>query len=125
MTPNSYYIKISGKANIPEELELGGGYKVVLDGEIINKTEANNQDQTYDTIYLFKPALCEIQDKYGKIVKAKDMRSRSSQVRRALYRAWEADPGALDSEQEYDILMAYILKHIYELREEAKNEKKD
>lgn len=122
--PNSYFIKLTGKANIPEPLELGAGYKVLLDGEVVKEEKNNNQNGTHDLVYKFLPALCEIEKEYGKVIKAKDMRSRSSQLRRALYRHWEADPhGGLDSDESYDRVMKYILLNLGEIYESSKNYK--
>lgn len=120
MNPNAYFIRLSGKANIPKELELGHGYKVLLDGEVVSATDHNNQDGTYDVIYSFKPALCEIQTDHGEVIKAKDMRSRSTQLRFLFKRYWEADPSSLDADDAYDRFMVYVMKNIPELYEASK-----
>lgn len=121
MEENSYYISLRGKANIPEKLELGSGYKVSLDGEVISVTEHNNQNGSKDLVFAFKPALCEIVDDRGKVIKARDLRSRSQQLRRMLKSAWESDATAdPDHEKSYDHVMKYILSKAYDLYEEAK-----
>lgn len=123
MEPNSYFVKISGKANIPEPLELGNGYKIVLEGEITASSDFSLQNGTFDRTFTYKPALATIEDDKGRVIKAKDLRSRSSQIRRMLYRAWEVDPGETDHEEDYDRTMKYILAHIYDIREESKKAK--
>lgn len=123
MEPNSYFIKVGGKANIPEPLTLGEGYKVVLDGEVVSESKHNTEHNgEFDVVYSFKPALCEVQDNYGKIIKAKDVRSRSAQLRRRLYRTWEADSGDIDSEEAYERTMKYILNNAEEIYEKAKHQ---
>lgn len=121
METNSHHIRLQGKAEIPEPLELGSGYKVLLEGEVVSVSEYNNQNGTKDIAYSFKPALAQIEDDKGKVIKARDMRSRSQQLRRMLRSAWEADPSApTDHEKSYDDVMKYILAHAYEIYEEAK-----
>lgn len=124
MEINSHFIRFTGKANIPEPLELGHGYKVHIDGSIEKISDHNNNDGTYDRSYTFVPVLCEIEDDLGNIVKAKDTRSHSSQVRRMLYLGWLEDTDnkkgvALSADEEYDIVMKYIKARIYKLREQA------
>lgn len=121
METNSNYIRLQGKAEIPEPLELGEGYKVILEGEIVAVSEFNNQNGSKDVAYSFRPSTAIIEAKYGKVIKARDLRSRSQQLRRMLKAAWEADPSApTDHEKSYDDVMKYILAHAYEIYEEAK-----
>lgn len=120
MNPNSFFIKFSGKANIPKPLELGNGYKVEIEGSIENQTDHNNNDGTFDRDFKFVPVLCTIITDEGKKIKAKDTRSRSSQLRRTLYRLWETDPkNPLEHEQHYDRFMAWLMGNkLYELHDE-------
>lgn len=121
MEINAHNIKLTGKANIPKELEMGCSYKVLLDGEITSITEKNNQNGTKDRYYKFEPILASIEAENGEVIKAKDVRSRSRQLRNTLYREWEADPTALDFDAEYDLVMRYFLLRASELRAEALN----
>lgn len=123
MEINSHYIKVAGKAEIPEPLVLGEGYKVTLDGEVISTAEHNNQDGTKDLSYSFKPATCTIENKYGAILKAKDPRKWSEQLRRGIWKAWQADESDLDEDKAYERTMRFFLTNIYEFYEEAKKNK--
>lgn len=120
MDTNSRYIKVSGKAEIPEDLVLGEGYKITLDGEITDVNHRNNQDGTQDVAFLFKPATCTIENKYGSILKAKDPRKMSEQLRRAIWKAWQADESDLDEDKAYERTMLFFMKNIYAFYEEAK-----
>lgn len=123
MNPSSYFIKLTGKANIPEPLELGSGYKVEVEGSIESQSDHNNNDGTFDRDFKLVPVFCTIIDSSGKKIKAKDTRSRSSQLRRTLYRLWETDPNnSLGHEEHYDKFMAWLMGNkLYELHEEFLN----
>lgn len=120
MEPNSFFVKISGKANIDKPLELGSGYKIVLDGEVVSSTNSNNQNGTYDVSFMFKPALASIENEYGEIQKSKDMRSYSTILRRAIYKMYESDAGETDDEAVYERTMQYILGNLGWIYEKAK-----
>jgi hypothetical protein len=125
MEINSHHIALRGKAELPEPLALGEGYTVILEGEVTSVSEHNNQNGTKDVSYSFKPALATIEDRKGKVIKARDMRSRSQQLRRMLKAAWESDPdGGLDHEASYDDTMKFIISLAYDLYEKAKQAKK-
>ena len=123
LEPNSYFLKISGKANIPEPLKLGDGYKLTLDGEIVSATDSNNQDGTFDRAFLFKPILCEVHDNYGNIQKAKDMRSWSQILKRAVWKTWQVDEGDINEDEAYERTMKYILANLGDIYEAAKKNK--
>lgn len=120
MNPNSYFVKPTGKVNIPKPLELGGGYKLVLDGEVISATDYNLQDGTFDRTFMFRPALCEIHDEHGQVIRAKDTRSRSQQIKRILYKLWLECGDERTADEAYEDTMKLIISKIGELYEEAK-----
>lgn len=122
METNSRYIKVSGKAEVPEDLILGEGYKITLDGEITSVSHHNNQNGTQDVSFLFKPATCTIESKYGQILKAKDPRKWSEQLRRGIWKAWQADETDLDEDKAYERTMRFFLTNIYAFYEEAKTQ---
>lgn len=120
MQPNSYFIKISGKANIPEPLELGNGYKVALEGEITASSDFNLQDGTFDRTYTYRPALATVEDDKGHVVKAKDIRSNSTKLKRLAYHYWEADKDSnLSVDEDYDLVMKQVFYEFEEIRQRA------
>ena len=124
MEINSYWLKMTGRCNIPKELQIDGGYKITAEGSIPSSTDVSNENGTFDRIYKFVPILVEIMTDKGEVIKAKDTRSRSAQIRRLLYRMWTEDTTTtLDHEEDYDHVMRYILTNIYHIREKANQEK--
>lgn len=121
MEPNSYFVKISGKANIPEPLELGNGYKIVLEGEITASSDFSLQNGTFDRTFTYRPALATVEDDKGRVIKAKDLRSWSSKLRRTLYHVWEGENDeTITHEEHYERFMKYLFSKVYDLAEEAK-----
>lgn len=116
MNTNSFFIKFTGKANIPDPLELDAGYTVTITGEVPSSTDISNQDGTKDVIYKFVPILAEITDAKGKVVKVKDTRKMSEKFRRVLHFLWENDTaGEQTPEQAYERTMNYCITHAQEL----------
>src|SRR3990167_10420088 len=85
---NSRFIKLSGKAEIPESLELEHNYKITIDATVTSISEMGNNNGTKDISYKVEPILCEILKDNGEVVKAKDTRSESSKTRRVIYAIW-------------------------------------
>lgn len=120
MIINSYFIQLTGKANIPEPLELGSGYHVSIEGEITKVSDTNNHDGSADRVFKLEPIKCEILDERGKVITAKDTRSMSKKFRAVHYKLWEAnDRDVPDQEQAYDRTMRYILNNAAEIYEKA------
>lgn len=53
-------IKISGKAFIETQFELGDTLMVLMDGDIVKKDITDNQDGTVNVCYTFKPTMTEV-----------------------------------------------------------------
>ena len=109
---NEYILKLTGKATLPEALELGNSYKITIDGEITTATDSNNQDGTLNRIYRFEPILCEVLKDNGSTIKAKDIRKRSQQLRNGLWKKWKNENVEIDFETYYDRKMLSIIQEI-------------
>ena len=77
MTINSHILKLTGKAELPKELELGFNYKVTIDGSVTETTTVDNENGTVDVIYKFLPVLVETLTPKGERLKLKDVRKES------------------------------------------------
>jgi len=77
MIINSHSIKLTGKAELSEPLEIDKNYKVILQGSIISSADHSNQNGTADRTYILKPVLVELIDEIGVTIKVKDMRKMS------------------------------------------------
>lgn len=116
---NEYYIKLTGKACIPEPLENGKGYRVSIEGEVTADGTTNNHNGTFNRWFKFEPILVSILKDHGEIITAKDTRSQSSKVRRNIYKWWETSASNLDSEEFYNKVTNQILLELPEIIDRA------
>lgn len=65
LTLNEKSIRMSGLVNIPvdSKLILGDNIKIMISGSIINVKDKDNQDGTYDRVFVIKASDIEIQQK--------------------------------------------------------------
>ena len=118
MEINEYIISIGGKASTLEALELGGDYRVTIDGTIISQTDVDNDNGTKNVVSKLKPRLVDSIEHKGKKLKIKD-KSSSSKKTHGRHHFWEAEHPQenipYDEAQElfrkhYDAIMAYVIK---------------
>jgi hypothetical protein len=118
-TINSHILKLSGKAELPSEIEAGSNYHVSCEGAI-NKVELQDQeDGTWDKIYTFKPVKIDLLDKMGKSLKLKDPRSNSVRIRGALYREFMFLNEQMNYEDFYAVCTQVIIKNAVNIADEA------
>lgn len=123
MTEN-YYVKISGKANIPEALAIGHNYRLTADCSITSEQRIDNNDGTFDVVFKVEPVTVEIGRDNGTTVKAKDPRKNSQKVRNTLYREWSMANIPIDFEVFYDVCTRIILRDATSIAIEAIKELK-
>lgn len=109
-------IKLSGKAWIPEAVEIAHNYEVKCSGGITSKTESDNDDGSRTIYYKFEPVMIEILTNKGQRLHAADTRSRSVQLRSSLYRNWREANIEQPFEDWYDKQMVDIIKAVIEVR---------
>jgi hypothetical protein len=102
METNSYFIKLSGKANIPSELIIGENYKIEADCSITEDRRNDNHDGTFDITYKAEPMTVEIKTSNGKTIKARDPRKNSQKIRNFLWKVWSQNGYVEDFESVYD-----------------------
>ena len=118
-TINSYILKLSGKAELPHEIEAGNNYHVSCEGGI-NKVELHdNEDGTWDKVYTFRPVKVDVLDKMGKSLKLKDPRSNSVRIRGALYREFMFLNEQMNFEDFYAACTRVIIKNAVNVADEA------
>jgi hypothetical protein len=106
---NEHILKLSGRANIPQGLFIGKAYKISIDGEVTSTTDSNNQDGTCNRVYKYEPITVEIKNEYGDTIKTKDVRKRSVQVRKTLWKFWMTSGTDMDFETFYDECMKRVI----------------
>lgn len=108
-TINEHIIKFTGKATALNALELGHNYKILVDGEITTLTRSNNQNGTIDVIYRFEPIIATIEKDNGEVIKTKDTRSKSEQLRKVVWKLWTLTSTSMDKETYYEKFMNLVI----------------
>jgi hypothetical protein len=106
---DSYIIKLSGKAELPQPLELSHNFRVLLEGSIDGKGEDDNGDGTRTHYYRFKPVKVEAITELGERIVAQDTRSRSVQLRALLFKRWREENSPERFEDYYDRRMVQLM----------------
>ena|SRR3990167_4339886 len=118
MNINSYSIRLSGRAEIPEDLDEAKNYKMIIEGSIPKTEFHDNQDGTHDKILTLKAIKVEVVDDIGKSIKAKDTRGKSQLFRARLWKEWsKLDDTKLDFNDWYDAMMINLIQVVDELVE--------
>lgn len=106
---NSHYLKLLGKAELPQAIEIGHNFKVLLEGSITAVTKTDNDDGSHTYSYKFNPVLVETINDKGERIRAKDTRSRSQQLRSLLFKRWRSEDSSEEFETWYDKEMTRII----------------
>lgn len=115
MMTNSHILKLTGKSELPEAVEIGHNYHVELDGSITAIAEHDNNDGTADKIYTFKPIKLEVLTPKGKTLVLKDTRSNSQLLRGMLHGKWKNAASNIDFEEAYSKFSFGVMSDMDEL----------
>ena len=103
-TIDDHFLKLTGKANIPEGLEINNNFKVLISGSITEKKERDRDDGGRIFTYLFEPVLVECIDSLGKTLKAKDVRRVSQRLRGRAFQYWKEN----DITEDFELWYSHI-----------------
>ena len=124
MNINSHYLKLSGKVEVPDSLELGHAYKVTVDGEVDSVTDHNNHDGSFDRSYKLLPLALEVLDDHGETISRKDVRSKSQLVPSRFWSIWHKQVDETrDDKEVYNDCMDWVVRHADEVYDREKEEK--
>jgi len=112
MQINSHILKISGNAELPNELILGNNYETTLQGTVVKSQDSDNHDGTFDRLYTIKPIMVELIDDKGESIKAKDTRSESQLFRGLLKKIWIDKNIDMEFETFYSLVYKRLPKYI-------------
>ena len=118
MENETYYIKIKGKANIPNRLDIGHNYRLTADCSVTSDTVSDNDDGTLNRTATLEVITAEIQKDNGETVKAKDPRKNSVKFRKSAYMV--ALNHQIDDEKFYDWATIKCIGLLDSLAEEYK-----
>jgi len=85
---DNYVLKLTGKAEIPQKLEIGDKVEVKIEGTIDAITESDNQDGSFTYYFKFVPVIVHLLNQEGKVIYTKDIRRWSQKLRRVLLEEW-------------------------------------
>ena len=116
----TYYVKINGKANIPERLAIGHNYKLTADCSITSETRTDNENGEFDVTFKVEPITVLIESDNGQVVKAKDPRKNSTKIRNLLYFKWKEINEAIEFDDYYTKFTNTVLVNMDALIEKMK-----
>jgi hypothetical protein len=85
---DTYFIKLTGKAEVPNKFETGDKVGIAIEGSITAVTESDNHDGTFTYYAKFTPMIVKMVNNKGKVLSIRDVRGLSSRQRSAYYRLW-------------------------------------
>lgn len=119
---NDYLIKLSGKAEIPEALEIGNNYEINAKGTITNINEQDKDDGSRVYSYKFEPVIIEIINETGKSLKAKDTRTDSKLWHSQMYVKWKESQTNMTDDEFYHFINAWLRRNADDVVERALKE---
>lgn len=120
---NARWIKLTGKANIPEELQIGKSYSIANNVEITQEQKINNQDGTFDVVYKAEVLTTEILKDNGQTIKAKDTRQNSVKIRKVLFAIWSSKETSVPFDVLYDKFTGLMIHNAETFIDKILNEK--
>lgn len=114
---DDYILKLTGKAELPEPLEIGNNFKVVIQRAITEKKERDNEKGGRIYTWTFEPVLIETIDHIGKTLKAKDVRRVSQRLRARSFVYWKENNIQEDFELWYSQIGEKMIFFFEELTE--------
>ncbi len=119
MKEEIYYLKLTGKVNIPKKLEISHNYAVLLQGSVTDTKTSDNENGSFDVTSTFRPVTCDIKTDLGEMIKAKDPRGWSAKIRARVYKTWEANSDPRSAEEAYESFMKQVNFELEELYEKS------
>lgn len=98
----TFYVKLSGKCNIPQKLEIGHNYKLSGDCSVTSEQRIDNNDGTFDIVSKLEPITVAVERDNGEVIKAKDPRRNSQKIRNYLFKIYTAEGYIEDFDKVYD-----------------------
>lgn len=115
----TYYVKISGKVNVPSKVDIGHNYRLTMDCSVTQEMKEDNEDGTFSVISKMVPITAEIKKDNGEVVKAKDPRRNSQKVRNYLYKEYCHEGYVEDFDRVYDAFTLEVMAFTPQLLKEA------
>ena len=115
----NYFIKIQGKANVPERVDIGHNYKLTADCSVTSESRIDNQDGSFDIIFKVEPVTVAIEKDNGEVLKAKDPRKNSQKLRNYLFKLYHDEGYVEDFDRVYDEVTYVVMSYMPSMLREA------
>lgn len=112
MEISNHVLKLVGKSELPQPIEIGNNYHISLSGSVRTATDSDNDDGTISRIYTFKPVKIELLNELGETIKLKDTRSNSQLIRSLVYKRWVNAASTYSFDEYYDKFATAVMIHI-------------
>lgn len=112
MEISSHVLRISGKAELPNEIEIGHNYHISMSGSVTDFKEADMENGTRSRTYTFKPVKVELLDPLGKTLKLKDPRKMSQLFRQSAWKMWKDSASNIDFDTFYERLVYTSIREL-------------
>ncbi len=109
---DTYLLKIHGKAELPQPIEIGHNFRVSSEGSVISSIKSDNEDGSFTHTYVFKPIKIEVLTPLGETLKLSDTRTLSQQFRAMMWKIWKAQG---DAESFEDVVYPRLMKNLIEV----------
>ena len=110
MNINSHILKLSGRAELPQEIDIGHNYHISMEGSVPKTELHDNEDGTFNRVYTFKPVKIELLDDKGEMLKLKDTRSMSQLFRGRMWKQWQDAHTDMSFDDWYHLLMQRMIQ---------------
>lgn len=118
-TRDDLVLKLSGKVEIPSELEIGHNYALNIKCSVTAITEADRFDGGRIKYYKIEPVFIDLITEIGKTITAKDPRKNSAKIRNLLWKEHFTEGGIEDFNKVYDEATWVILSMIPQIYRDA------
>lgn len=120
---NSYAIKLSGEAELPEPLENNTDYLVSVEGSVTKEEIEPNYSGGYERVFKFRPLKVEVLKNNGQTVKSIDRLRQSQKIRIAINNYRKQNYSEIDEESFYNSFTGRFLANFEEVAELLKKSK--
>lgn len=116
---DNYFIKVKGKANIPEPLSIGHNFLIENNCSITSEQKIDNEDGSFDWVFAAEIITTEIRKDNGEVIKGKDTRRNSEKIYKYLWKLWSEEGYTEPIDQVYDAFSIEVMIYAPQLLRDA------
>ncbi len=116
---DNYFIKVKGKANIPEPLSIGHNFLIENNCSITSEQKIDNEDGSFDFVYVAEIVTTDIKKSNGENIKGKDTRRNSQKIRNYLFKLYHEEGFTESFDEVYDAFAIEVMLYTPQLLRDA------